>query len=311
MQMKTLWITLALVILAGCNTQPSRQADIIIPFAHTGGSALAIAPDSRTLASGGWSGYVRLWDMQTGQEIGKWQAHTETVNAISFIDNERILTAGYDGMIAVWNRGGQRLSNRSSSKITSATVDVSKDTLLTGHKDGSVKLWRLSSLEKVANYPVHKGLVRSVAINHQGNLFASSATDTRVALINPSGKIFYLEKPPSDPRSLVFTVDDQELIGGGWFKLFRWNILGGNLSIVDTEHRGIINDIQFMPNGLLASISRQTDSSVLLLDPIDGTTRDRLQQHDLCGVEVAVSPDGHYLATTSDDASVRIWQLRN
>jgi WD40 repeat protein len=48
---------------------------------------------------------------------------------------------------------------------------------------------------------------------------------------------------------------------------------------------------------------------VLFLDPLSGKTNARYQQHDLCGVAVNVSPDGRYLATTSDDASVRIWKL--
>ena len=77
-----------------------------------------------------------------------------------------------------------------------------------------------------------------------------------------------------------------------------------------TRHRGIIRSIGYLPgSNLLASISRQTDSAVYLLDPESGAVVRRLQQHDLCGASIALSPDGHYLATTSDDASVRIWDL--
>ena len=77
-----------------------------------------------------------------------------------------------------------------------------------------------------------------------------------------------------------------------------------------TRHRGIIRSIGYLPgSNLLASISRQTDSAVYLLDPESGAVVRRFQQHDLCGASIALSPDGHYLATTSDDASVRIWDL--
>ena len=91
--------------------------------------------------------------------------------------------------------------------------------------------------------------------------------------------------------------------------LYRWNPASGELASLKTEHRGIINNIQFTPDGQLASISRQTDSAVLFLDPLSGETSARFQKHDLCGVAVNVSPDGRYLATTSDDASVRIWKI--
>ena len=73
---------------------------------------------------------------------------------------------------------------------------------------------------------------------------------------------------------------------------------------------GIIKSIQFTDGGSeLASISRQTDSSVYFLDPDTGAVTRRFQQHELCGAAVAVSDNGRYLATTSDDASVRIWKL--
>jgi WD40 repeat protein len=99
-------------------------------------------------------------------------------------------------------------------------------------------------------------------------------------------------------------------MGGGWFRLFRWELHDASVSVVPTRHRGIIRSIGYLPGShLLASISRQTDSAVYLLDPETGAVVRRFRPHDLCGASIALSPDGHYLATTSDDASVRIWDL--
>jgi WD40 repeat protein len=99
-------------------------------------------------------------------------------------------------------------------------------------------------------------------------------------------------------------------MGGSWFRLYRWNLQDASLQTLSTRHRGIIRSIEFLPGSVgLASISRQTDSSVLLLDPHTGETLRRFQQHELCGADITVSPDGRFLATTSDDASVRIWDL--
>ena len=82
------------------------------------------------------------------------------------------------------------------------------------------------------------------------------------------------------------------------------------LTTLPTEHDGIINSIQYSANGrYLASISSKTDSSVYFLDPMNGQVLRRFQRHDLCGSWVALSPDEKYLATTSDDATVRIWRL--
>jgi WD40 repeat protein len=48
---------------------------------------------------------------------------------------------------------------------------------------------------------------------------------------------------------------------------------------------------------------------VYFLDPASGALLRSFRQHDLCGGDISVSADGRYLATTSDDASVRIWKL--
>ncbi|MEJ2310148.1 MAG: hypothetical protein P8Z78_12655 [Gammaproteobacteria bacterium] len=304
-----LLVAALLLLLAGCSSQPQRDADIIIERAHSGGSTLAISPDSRILASGGWSGFIRLWDLQTGRPIRSWRAHTDSVNGIFFLPDGDILTAGYDGKIARWDRKGTPLQVRHGGPVTASAIDLHRQRFLTGHKDGSVILWSLDSGEAIRRFQPHRKLIRSIETG-PGGLIATSATDTRVALTTPdSGDIRYLEKPSSDPRTLAFSPDGEQLYGAGWFRLFRWDLGSGAIETLETEHRGIINNIEFTPDGQLASISRQTDSAVLFLDPLSGGTNARFQQHDLCGVAVNVSPDGRYMATTSDDASVRIWKL--
>jgi WD40 repeat protein len=122
--------------------------------------------------------------------------------------------------------------------------------------------------------------------------------------------VVYLEEPSTDAWTLAFSPDGQWLAGGTWFRLYRWNLDDGALTTMATEHRGIIKSVQYTGQGeSLATISRQTDSSVYFLDPVSGAVKRRFQRHDLCGSDIAVSPDGRYLATTSDDASVRIWVL--
>jgi WD40 repeat protein len=131
-----------------------------------------------------------------------------------------------------------------------------------------------------------------------------------VAIWSTLDEVRYLEEPPADAFTLAFSPDGQWLSGGTWFRLYRWNLDDGALTTLATEHHGIIKSVQYTGNGAsLATISRQTDSSVYFLDPASGEVTRRFQRHDLCGADVSVSPDGRYLATTSDDASVRIWVL--
>jgi WD40 repeat protein len=116
--------------------------------------------------------------------------------------------------------------------------------------------------------------------------------------------------PPVDSWTLAFSPDGDSLYGGGWFRLFRWTLSDGSIEVLSTRHHGIIRSMQFLDGGReLATISRQTDSSVYFLEPRTGEVTREFRQHELCGASIAVSRDGRYLGTTSDDASVRIWDL--
>jgi WD40 repeat protein len=233
------------------------------------------------------------------------------VNGIVFLNDDReLITAGYDGRIARWSVDGSLLQSVDTGvPITHMVAHTSSDRMLTGHNDGTVKVWRLKDIAVIETRRLHTRAVRAVAIGGSEQ-YASSGVDGAVYLWRERAAEQRLADPPMDAWTLAFSPNGRWLMGGSWFRLFRWKLNDTSVSVVPTRHRGIIRSIAYLPgSNLLASISRQTDSAVYLLDPESGAVVRRLQQHDLCGASIALSPDGHYLATTSDDASVRIWDL--
>ena len=313
LRMRYLLFCSVLLLLASCAGRPPAEPPAIIQQnVHSGGSVVAFSQSGDLLASGGWEGTVRLWQMPQGSEMRHWRAHGDSVNGIVFIDADRqIITAGYDGVLDRRSVDGvllQRIDRLPA--VMHMVADADADRLLTGHKDGSVRLCKASDFTLLQQQTLHRGAVKAVAIDSLHARYASSGTDGSVAVWMESGSVRYLEEPPADAWTLAFSPDGQWLSGGSWFRLYRWNLDDGLLTSIPTEHIGIIKSIQYIDDGnQLASISRQTDSSVYFLDPVSGKVKRRFQQHDLCGAYVAVSPDGRYLATTSDDASVRMWVL--
>jgi WD40 repeat protein len=306
-------IALLWLVLAGCAPRSYQMADVVIDDAHGGAHTLSISPDTRLVASGSWAGRIGIWDLPDGDRLRTWQAHDGNINGLTFVSNDRLLSAGHDRGIVEWTSTGQRLRQvKAASPVTAMTVDVSRQLVLTGHADGGVRLRPLSDLSAASTLGFHKGAIRAVALSPKDNQFASSATDGKVRTWQPDGRFIQLPDPGSDARTLVFSPDGTQLYGAGWFDLYRWDLQNRLLTSVDTEHNGIINSILFHPDGKrLASISRQTDSSVLFMNPDSGETVQRFQPHKLCGGVVAISPDAQIMATTSDDASVMIWRLQD
>jgi WD40 repeat protein len=300
--------------LYGCASPPRIPANIVLQDAHNNGYTLAFDSRSETLASGGSEGRVRLWRLPDGKELSGWKAHTDSLQGLVFLDHDReLLSAAYDGTLARWTRDGTLLKRLNTpAPVTSMAADEATNIVVTGHSDGHVRLWRLADLSLAHDLHPHHGAVRAVAYHAATNQLASSGTDGRVFYWRGREEPRLLPSPPTDAQDLAFAPDGAILMGSGWFNLFRWQLDNGGLQVLPTAHHGIIKSISFSRDGLtLASIGRQTDSAVYLLDARTGTVLKRFQPHELCGSFVRFSPDGRYLASTSDDASVYIWDLQH
>jgi WD40 repeat protein len=306
---------LLLFLIVGCAGTPGRPADVIIHDAHGSGSVLAVDYRSEILASGDKGGQLRLWRLDTGAAVAGWWAHRGTLNGIHFLpDSRRLLTAAYDGRISEWDLSGRLIRSwETGSPVSHMVADSNSDFILTGHKDGSVKLWRLVSGELAGVWQAHRKNVFAVALDAKRGRIAASGPDGALAYgsIGSPG-VRYLASSRGKSKTLAFSPKGDQLYGAGWGTLLRWSLQSGEVQEMDTEHGGRISRIHFLPDGRrLASISRLTDSAVLILDAETGKTLQRLQKHDLCGDAVTVSPNGRFLASNSDDASVRIWDLWN
>ncbi|MCK5664770.1 MAG: hypothetical protein KAI17_14870 [Thiotrichaceae bacterium] len=302
-----------LFCLLSCQASaPSIPADVIIKDAHGGGSIVKFNNSETILASGGWSGYIRLWEIPKGIKIYSWKAHEGEITGIFFSHNDKqLISTGYDGVIKIWSAQGVLIKERNTTAtILTMAVDEQHNIIITGHNDGIVRIWNRSDLAPLEQRKQHSSPVRSVAFSAQTKMIASSASNSDVMLWPHSAPSIKLPSPFTDIRTLTFSQNGQVLLGGGWFNLYRWTLQDHKLQTLDTEHHGIIRSMDLLDNGAtLATISRQTDSSVLFLDPKNGSLKKRFQSHQLCGTDISVSKNQNYLATTSDDSSVRIWWL--
>jgi WD40 repeat protein len=283
--------------------------DYVDASTHRGVDVLAFDAESTTLASGGWDGKVALWSLGGEKPDIAWQAHDGSAQGLSF-NGDQLISGGQDGRLIMWNRHGQaRRSVDTGSGITH--VQILNELVVTGHYDGSVRAWTLADFHKVMHLDLHGDiLVAALAVDAQSARIASSGYDGRVFLMDVSGHYEELESPPMDAVSLSFVPGGEVLFGGGWVRLYRWDLTASSFGTISTPHWGAIAGLQYLPGeDVLASISRINDSSVFFLDPVSGESVRHFQRQSICGSAIQVSPDEHYLAATGDDGIVRIWDL--
>lgn len=307
-------VILIAVALTACTSGSGQAIKPVYKLENqqAGTTALAVSPDSRTLATGGWSGRVLIRDLQDSSRLGGFQAHEGEITGLEFLGNAVLLSGGREGGIKKWTLDGRMLWERKLPAILSAmALNRRSNQLATASEDGEIILWDANRGEVVERWPAHGDRIRAIAYTGDAALLASSDTGRTVKLWDSSnGKLLWVSQTPTDSRDLVFSRDGQWLYGGGWFDLFKWNVASGELTVIDTDHHGIINNLALIgSSGALASVSRQTDSAVLILEPDSGQTLKRFGSHDLCGGRVTLSPDEKYLISNSDDYSISVWKL--
>jgi len=298
--------------LAGCGTgMPPQDPVRIVDDAHSGGNALTISPDSRWGASGGWAGRIRLWSLPEGSPLSVWQTTHGDLSGLMFLpDSRRLLSTGRDGVVRVWDLNGRMLADFAvGSAVTSFYPGEGGGAVMLGHADGRVSRWTVDG-RRLGLWELSDSRITAVAVDRSSTAFAAGDYRGRVWRWQTDGQPEPLQTPASHVRSLSFNPVDASLLGGGWFDLFRWPVNDVRLQVVPTDHRGIVNHLQFAADGrFVASISRQTDSAVLLLNPDTGETLSSFRKHALCGQRIVLSPDGRSMISNSDDASVRFYRL--
>jgi WD40 repeat protein len=119
--------------------------------AQVSGEALALAflRGTNWLAVGTSRGEVVIFDVESGEVIQSWFAHSAGIGeVIASPDGALLISAGPDAAVRLWDpESGVRLASLSGHGVAVNGVAISSDgsTLVSGGNDGRVFVWRVGS----------------------------------------------------------------------------------------------------------------------------------------------------------------------
>lgn len=153
-----------------------------IPDAHSGWvCGISLSADGKYLASVGWDGTVKIWNVAKGVLTRTLKGHQGSTQAVAFSPTGRILASSgtKDKTVRLWNvsNGEELLTLKGTAGVTqSIAFSPDGNFLATAHTDAKLRLWRVNG-ERVDTLLGHHDIINSVAFSADGRTLVSGSAD--------------------------------------------------------------------------------------------------------------------------------------
>ena len=197
-----------------------------------------------------------------------------------------------------------------TEEVSSVAFSPDGQTLASGSKDNTVRLWRVSDGALLQTLTGHSRAVWSVAFSPDGQTLASgSMYNVRLWQVEDGALLQTLEWQTNIVTSVAFSPDGQTLATGSRSDTVRlWRVSDGTPLLTLTGHTEEVSSVAFSPDGQTLA-SGSLDHTVRVWRVSDGILLRTLEGHTDGVDSVAFSPDGQSLASGASDDTVRLWRV--
>src|SRR5499427_849496 len=272
--------------------------------------AIAISGDGNDVLSGSFDTAAIRWSLKTESAEQVLRFHSDAVNAVAFLRDGRMATAGTDAKIAIWTLGRQqpdRVFEGHTAPIVSLAISPDGARLASASWDHTVRVWSLADgTQQVLEG--HSQNVNGVAFTPDRRSLVSVGYDRELRIWPLAGGTPNIVTLAS-PLNAVAIAPDGEIVTGGADGTLRFLTAEGQESGEAQAGQTPIVALAISADGTSVAAAG-IGGAVAVIDRKTRSIARTLSDPGSPVWSVAFLPDNATLLTGGADGKIRRWNAR-
>ena len=269
--------------------------------------ALAISPDGTQAVSGSFDTSAIRWSLSQNTAEQVLRLHDGAVNAVAYLRDGRIVTAGADARIGIWTPGQQqpdKILKGHSAPIAGVAVSPDNTVLASASWDRTIRLWPLNG-EEPRVLEGNAQNANGVAFSPDGKNVVSAGYDATIRIWTLTGGGEIVRNLPTPLNDVTVAPDGEIVAAGANGKVYFLSPSGEVLAELEASSTPVISVAVSSDGSLVAAASIRGSVAVI-------ERKNRRLAHTLVGPglpvwSVAFLPDNRTLLTGGTDRMIRRW----